>query len=33
MQISGDFQNYQDTDKAQKIVLLIVIIEHQDQIQ
>lgn len=33
MQISGDFHRYQDIDKAQKIVVLILIIEHQDQNQ
>lgn len=33
MQISGDFQNYQDIDKDQKTVLIILIIEHQDQNQ
>lgn len=33
MQISDDFQNYQDIDKAQKILLLILIIEHHYQNQ
>lgn len=31
MQISGDFQNYLDIYKAQKMVLLILIIQSQEQ--